>query len=72
MAKEQKKQNDELILEEFDKIKNLLILLLYGMHFPSSEIGKAAKIDSSTVRGMFSKKIIVKARGKKEGGNEQK
>jgi hypothetical protein len=63
--------NEESILEELEKIKNLLILELYGMHYPSSEIGKAAKIDSSTVRKMFSKKDIMKARNKKEGGNEQ-
>ena len=70
MANKPIKNQDELLLEEMGKIKNLLILTLYGLNFPSSEIGRAAKMDGSTIRGMFSKKEILKARKKKGAEDE--
>jgi hypothetical protein len=71
MEKNRNESKEELILNELDKIKNLLILGLYGMNFPSSEIGKAANVGSSTVRKMFNKKEIIRAQNKKGVENEE-
>ena len=38
MARRQTKQADDPVLEELERIRNLLILTLYGVGFPSSEI----------------------------------
>jgi hypothetical protein len=59
-----KKPNDP-ILNELVSIKKLLILALYGMNFPSDEINKAVSLGSANIRGMFSKKKILKARKNK-------
>lgn len=57
MENNQKKDD---IANELRAIKNLLILELYGLGFPSEEIGKAVQMHPATVRKMFSKSSLKK------------
>lgn len=59
-----KKKSNDPILDELITIKKLLILALYGMGFPSEEIDKAVNLGPANIRGMFSKKNIIKGRSK--------